>query len=103
MQVWNHQKMDKSSLWHQTKVRGWLRFESELTQRHDEEKMQVNTRQDNVKIVNSCGPHFGVSSEKGSHTRHKLVKAKLENKHVRTTTENQKENSRSVSAIFSSL
>ena len=53
-----------------------------------------------MKIVESCGPHFGLSSEKESHTRRAAVETKSANKYVRTTTENQKENSRSVSALF---
>ena len=37
---------------------------------------------------------------RGSHTRHKHVKMKPANKHIRTTTENQEENSWSVSVLF---
>ena len=52
-----------------------------------------------MKIDENCGPHFGVDSEKGSHTRREPVKTKLASKHVRTTAENQKKNSRSVAAL----
>ena len=60
----------------------------------------VNTSQDNVKIFESCGPHFVVGSEKESHTRCKPVKTKPANKHVRNTTEKQKENLSFVFALF---
>ena len=58
---------------------------------------ELKPRYGNVK---GCGSHFGVSSGKGSYTRRAAVKTKRPNKHVRTATENQKENSRFVSAFL---
>ena len=61
---------------------------------------ELKLRYGNVK---DCGLHFGMSSENGSHTRCTAVEMKPVNKQVRTTTENQKENSKSMSALsFSS-
>ena len=40
------------------------RVESELTAGREVVKMRVNTNQKNVKIVERCGPHFGVDSGK---------------------------------------
>ena len=42
---------------------------------------QLDTRRNDVKTAESCGPHFEVSYEKLSHTRHEAVKTKLTNKH----------------------
>ena len=63
-------------------------------------KTRVNTSQDNVNIVESCGPYFGVDPEKGSQTRRAPMKTKPAKKLVRTTAENQEENSKSVAALF---
>ena len=43
----------------------------------------MNKSQDNVKIVDHYGLHFGVGFEKGSHTSHEPVNTKLSNKHVK--------------------
>ena len=61
---------------------------------------QSKTRYDNVKTDESCSPQFGVSFEKRSHARRAAVKTRPAIKYVWRTTENQKENSRSVSALF---
>ena len=41
------------------RLRGRLRFESELAAGREELKMRVNTSQDNVKMVEICSPHLG--------------------------------------------
>ena len=56
----------------------------------EELKTRVNTIQDNVKIVECCGTHFGVNSENGSHTRCEPLKTTPANKHVRTTRKSRK-------------
>ena len=57
--------------------------------------------------IESClkvaAPNFGVSFEKGFQTRRAAVETKSANKYIRTTTENQQENSRFVSAPSLSL
>ena len=40
---------------------------------------QLKTSQDSVKTAESCGPHFGLSSENGSYTRRKAIKTKPPN------------------------
>ena len=68
---------------HVWKLVGW-----EMWQRKDESW----TRGKNyVKRSKNYGPHFGVSSKKGSHTKRSVVESKAANKYVRTTIENQKE------------
>ena len=64
------------------------------------EDNELKPRCGNVKTVQSCGPHFWVISENGSHARREPLKMEPVNKHVRTPVENQEENSRSVSALF---
>ena len=54
-------------------------------------------------MAEGCGPRFGVSSKKESNTIRAVVETKSANKYIRTPTENQKENSRSVSALSLSL
>ena len=44
---------------------------------------QLKTRDNNVKTADSCSPNVGLSSNKGSHTRHAAVETKPANKHVR--------------------
>ena len=82
-----------------TEVRKQLRFEKRLIRRRKRGK-ELNTSQEDEKTDKNCGLHFGVVSEKRSHTRRKPLKTKLEDKHARTTTENQEEYSRFVSALF---
>ena len=68
-------------------------FENELAARRGEVKTDEN----------DALHYFKVSLEKGYHTGREPMKTKSANKHVRTATENQKENSRLVSAFsFSS-
>ena len=62
--------------------------------------MRVNTTKDKVKRVENCGPHFGLCSKKSFDSRPKPVKMKPKSKHVKSTTENQKENPRSISPPF---
>ena len=59
----------------------------------------MNTNKGNVKGEKNYGTPFGMSSKKCSHNRRAAVDMKSANKHVRTATENQKGNSRSVSAL----
>ena len=91
-----------SSLRHQAEVRGRLGFESEFPWRCTKVKIRVNSNQ-KLKIVESCGPHLGMSTEKGFHTRHAAVETKLAKNYFTTATKNQKENSRSVSSHSLSL
>ena len=60
----------------------------------------MNTSQEDVKTDKSYEPYFLDDLRKRSHTRRAPVETKSANKYVRTTTENQKENSRSVSVLF---
>ena len=52
-----------------------------------------------MKTAEGCGHHFGMSSKKRSHIRRAAVETKPANEYVRTTSENLKEVSRSVSAL----
>ena len=72
----------------------------ELARRRDEVKTELNTSHEDVRIdENLWAPFWGVGSEKEPYTRCDSVKTKPADKHVWTTTEDQKENSRSVSAL----
>ena len=58
---------------------------------------QLDTRHNAVKTAESFSPHFRVSSEKGSYTRHEAGKMKPAIKHGKNYNRNMKDNSRSVS------
>ena len=81
-------------------VRERLGFESELARSRDAVKTTAVDQPRRWKDRWKVRPHFGVSSEKGSHTRRPAVETEPANKYVKTTTENKKENTRSVSALF---
>ena len=71
--------------------------------RRDEIKTTIEYQLQRCKYRRKLRSHFAVSFEKGSYTRHAALEMKPTNKHVRTITENQEENSRSVSALSCSL
>ena len=55
------------------------------------DEAKLKTRYGNVKTVESCGSHLGVSFEKESRTRCATVETKPASKYVRIRAENQKE------------
>ena len=56
----------------------------------ERKRWQLNTNHNDIKTDENGGPHFGVSSEKGSPTRCAPMETKPANKLIRITTENQK-------------
>ena len=64
-QVWNHQKHMFFSLTPQAKIKGWLKFESQLAGRHDEVKMIVEHQLSQCKDRWKLWAPFGGELQKG--------------------------------------
>ena len=79
----------------QAEWRGWFASFGQLTARRDELKTQLNISHEDVRRRKFTSPNFGVALQRVPLTRRNPA-----DKHVRNATENQEENSRSVSVLF---